>query len=160
MQDFFAASPNPLAPASFALAYDYTFLCAIPIELRKPWAARYAEIVHPGGVLVALMFPLDGDRVGGPPYSLSPQLYDELLGEHFTYVPRRPGAKLTVEQTDLLCKARSVHARSRGQGDDEHLEAQVEEGSGDANEWISNSISARGEPTCSPPILRPARSSW
>lgn len=79
--DFFA-SPE-LAPSSFALAYDYTFLCAIPPSLRTKWAARYAELIRPGGVLVALQFPLDGDRAGGPPYSLSPEIYNDLLLDKF-----------------------------------------------------------------------------
>ena len=80
--DFFA-SPA-LVPGSFALAYDYTFLCAIPPSLRPKWAARYAELIRPGGVLIALQFPLDGDRAGGPPFSLSPQIYDDLLLDKFT----------------------------------------------------------------------------
>lgn len=35
---------------------------------------------------MALMFPIDGDREGGPPYSLSPDLYDSLLGANFERV--------------------------------------------------------------------------
>lgn len=42
----------------FSLAYDYTFLCALPIELRTSWGERYAELVRPGGCLVALMYPI------------------------------------------------------------------------------------------------------
>ena len=29
------------------------------------------------------MFPMDGERSGGPPYSVSPDLYAELLGANF-----------------------------------------------------------------------------
>ena len=79
--DFFA-SPE-LKPNSFSLAYDYTFFCAIPPRLRARWAERYAELIGPGGVLITLQWPLDGDRQGGPPYSVSPQIYDELLLNNF-----------------------------------------------------------------------------
>ena len=78
----FVTSPE-LQPNSFSLAYDYTFLCAIPPRLRSRWAERYAELIRPGGVLITLQWPLDGDRQGGPPYSLSPKIYDDLLLKHF-----------------------------------------------------------------------------
>lgn len=32
------------------------------------------------------MFPIDGDREGGPPYSVSPELYDSLLSANFERV--------------------------------------------------------------------------
>lgn len=64
-----------------------------------------AEIVKPGGTLIALMFPIE-EREGGPPYPVTPELYvfcngiqtvsprilifwfryDELLGENFDRV--------------------------------------------------------------------------
>lgn len=33
----------------FALAYDYTFLCALPPNMRQAWGKRYAEIIRPRG---------------------------------------------------------------------------------------------------------------
>lgn len=33
----------------FNLAYDYTFLCALPPKMREAWGNRYAEIIAPGG---------------------------------------------------------------------------------------------------------------
>jgi hypothetical protein len=38
------------------------------------------------GLLIALVFPIDGDRQGGPPYSLSPETYVPLLSDAFEYV--------------------------------------------------------------------------
>ncbi|KAM0791665.1 hypothetical protein ACM66B_006101 [Microbotryomycetes sp. NB124-2] len=67
----------------FALAYDYTFFCAIPHSLRKPWADRYADLIRPGGVLITLVFPIDGDRPGGPPFSVSEVAYDQILSPNF-----------------------------------------------------------------------------
>lgn len=43
-------------------------------------------MANTAGLLLALMFPIDGDREGGPPYSVSPELYDSLLSAHFERV--------------------------------------------------------------------------
>ncbi|PWZ03045.1 S-adenosyl-L-methionine-dependent methyltransferase [Testicularia cyperi] len=84
--DFFAlgtsANPHPALsePSAFNLAYDYTFLCAIPPSLRPSWAQTYTRLIKPGGVLISLVYPIQGDRPGGPPFSLSTDLVRELLG--------------------------------------------------------------------------------
>ncbi|BGP14537.1 hypothetical protein JCM10213_001885 [Rhodosporidiobolus nylandii] len=91
-QAFYAAQPNPPTNVAFqvadffsfdhepfAIAYDYTFFCAIPPSWREKWGKRYAEVIRPGGLLIALAFPLDGDREGGPPYSVSEEAYDKVL---------------------------------------------------------------------------------
>lgn len=80
--DFFAFEP----PSKFSLAFDYTFFCAIPPEFRKLWGTRYAELIKPGGVLIALMWPLNVDKIGGPPFVLTPEIYDEALGANFTRI--------------------------------------------------------------------------
>lgn len=38
-----------------------------------------ARLVKPGGHLVALVFPIDGDRPGGPPYSVNVSSYEAVL---------------------------------------------------------------------------------
>ncbi|KDE08770.1 hypothetical protein, variant [Microbotryum lychnidis-dioicae p1A1 Lamole] len=81
--DFFTFPP-PVA--GLDLAYDYTFFCAIPPELRQSWADRYAQIIRKGGVLITLMFPIDGDRSWGPPFSVSEEMYDQYLSKHFEKV--------------------------------------------------------------------------
>ncbi|GJN87371.1 hypothetical protein Rhopal_000320-T1 [Rhodotorula paludigena] len=80
--DFFAFPlPND---ERFSLAFDYTFFCALPPEpFRKQWGARYAEVIRPGGLLICLAYPLDGNREGGPPYSVSEEAYDAVLSDHF-----------------------------------------------------------------------------
>ncbi|KAK4047217.1 hypothetical protein OIV83_005519 [Microbotryomycetes sp. JL201] len=71
----------------FALAYDYTFFCAIPHSLRQPWADRYADLVRPGGLLICLEFP-----IGGPPYSVSEEAYNQVLSGHFDKIySAKPG---------------------------------------------------------------------
>ncbi|GAA5967140.1 hypothetical protein JCM11641_000452 [Rhodosporidiobolus odoratus] len=75
-----------------SLAYDYTFFCAIPPSWRTKWGRRYAEIVRPGGLLIALAYPLDGNREGGPPYSVSEEAYDTVLATNFEKIySRKPG---------------------------------------------------------------------
>jgi methyl halide transferase len=66
----------------FRFVFDYTFLCALPPELREDWARKNAELIAPDGVLVTLMFPLGKPLSdGGPPYGLSFATYEELLGK-------------------------------------------------------------------------------
>lgn len=62
------------------LAYDYTFLCAIPPTLRSSWAETYTRLLAKDAILISLVFPIHGDRPGGPPFSISPELVRELLG--------------------------------------------------------------------------------
>ena len=40
------------------------------------------ENVHEG-IIITLIWPIAGDRPGGPPYSLSPELYEPVLSESF-----------------------------------------------------------------------------
>ncbi|SCZ92319.1 BZ3501_MvSof-1269-A2-R1_Chr2-1g04342 [Microbotryum saponariae] len=90
--DFFKFPP-PVA--GFDLAYDYTFFCAIPPELRQSWADRYAQIIRKGGVLITLMFPIDGDRSWGPPFSVSEEMYDQYLSRSFEKIhSENPGASM------------------------------------------------------------------
>ncbi|PWN49094.1 S-adenosyl-L-methionine-dependent methyltransferase [Violaceomyces palustris] len=68
-----------LGASSVDLAYDYTFLCALPPSLRKDWSETYTRLLKPGGHLICLVYPIQGDRPGGPPFSISPQLVRSLL---------------------------------------------------------------------------------
>jgi hypothetical protein len=45
----------------------------MPPGLRSDLAARYAEIIKKDGVLITLIFPIDGHE-GGPPYAVTEQL--------------------------------------------------------------------------------------
>jgi hypothetical protein len=72
--------------ANFVFGYDYTFLCALPPSLRENWAARWAQLLNPGGNLATLVFPIDGPRDDGPPYALTVELVDGLLGGMFDRV--------------------------------------------------------------------------
>ncbi|WP_158542329.1 methyltransferase domain-containing protein [Lujinxingia litoralis] len=86
--DFFHDDPG----APFDLVWDYTFLCAIDPSLRPRWAARMAEIIAPGGILAALIFPVlqdhperEAERMAqGPPFPLRPADVEALIATDFT----------------------------------------------------------------------------
>jgi len=64
----------------FDIIYDYTFLCALPPELRPKWANRMSELLAPTGHLICLEFPLSKPpKSGGPPHGLTAELYEQLL---------------------------------------------------------------------------------
>ncbi|KAI9479533.1 S-adenosyl-L-methionine-dependent methyltransferase [Zychaea mexicana] len=69
----------------YDIVFDYTFLCAMPPHMRPDWASRMAEIIKPGGTLVALIYPLK-EKPLQPPFTVSVELYFELLSEHFDNV--------------------------------------------------------------------------
>ena len=68
----------------FDFAYDYTFLCAIAPSQRQAWAQKYAQILKPNGYLMTAVFPIGGDvnSSTGPPYAMSVELVQLLLGPH------------------------------------------------------------------------------
>lgn len=83
--DFFsedwAAGLGTDGSGKFDLIFDYTFLCALPLDLRPQWARRMSDLVHGKGRLVCLEFPSGKAlREGGPPWGLSPEVYEALLG--------------------------------------------------------------------------------
>ncbi|KAG9018537.1 hypothetical protein FRB90_011513 [Tulasnella sp. 427] len=65
----------------YDLVYDYTFFCALPLELRASWGSRMRELVRPGGHLITLVYPMDGGRTGGPPYSVDVEKVSDALQE-------------------------------------------------------------------------------
>ncbi|CAG8599984.1 6958_t:CDS:2 [Acaulospora morrowiae] len=84
-----------ISEGKFQLVYDYTFLCALPPTLRQSWGTRMSEIISPGGILIALMYPIS-NHTDGPPFAVSESMYDimELLGKNFT-----------LEHLDKNCKS-------------------------------------------------------
>lgn len=74
---------------TFALIWDYTFLCAIPPSLRENWAQRMSQLLGEGGTLVTLIFPVKLEDTSetteedpGPPYRLHPDWVTTLLGKY------------------------------------------------------------------------------
>lgn len=90
------SSDNTVPPTTdekFDLIFDYTFLCALPRELRPAWAKRMSELLAPDGFLICLEWPLQkSPKEGGPPHGLSAELYEELL--------RKPGQEVEYDDDD------------------------------------------------------------
>ena len=74
-EDFFTWRPTEL----FDLVFDYTFFCAIEPERRPAWAEQINNLLKPDGELITLMFPIDDNVTGGPPYKVSISDYEEVL---------------------------------------------------------------------------------
>lgn len=72
--DFFEASLDELG-APYDLIWDYTFYCAIDVEMRKAWATRMFELLKSDGILATLLFPVDPKRPRdeGPPFAIDPE---------------------------------------------------------------------------------------
>lgn len=107
----------PTTDEKFDLIFDYTFLCALPRELRPPWAKRMSELLAPDGFLVCLEWPLQkSPKEGGPPHGLSAELYGELL--------RKPGQEVEYDDDDndgyvVVSAGDSTTGGGGGGGDDE-----------------------------------------
>ena len=85
--DFFKWKEGEGDEGKYDVFYDYTFLCALPPTLRSSWASTYARLARPGSILITLQFPLnDPDLTKGPPFSLSEELYVDLLQNEWEYV--------------------------------------------------------------------------
>ncbi|KAL8277751.1 hypothetical protein RQP46_009873 [Phenoliferia psychrophenolica] len=54
--------------------------------MRPAWAEAYAGLIRQGGVLITMMWPIVGDREGGPPFSVSEEAYREALSPYFDSV--------------------------------------------------------------------------
>ncbi|KAF8055990.1 rhbg [Scenedesmus sp. PABB004] len=76
--DFFSWEPPG---GAFDAGYDLTFLCALRPDMRPAWAAGWARLLAPGGLLVTVVYPVDAslDPGTGPPWPLTPDLYRDLL---------------------------------------------------------------------------------
>lgn len=97
--DFLTATKG----GDFDLIFDYTFLCALPQELRPAWAKRMTELLAPRGHLICLEWPLHKPpKNGGPPHGLTAELYTELL--------RRPGHDVEYDADGVVVPAKSIES--------------------------------------------------
>ncbi|GAB4822661.1 hypothetical protein N2152v2_009707 [Parachlorella kessleri] len=70
------------AKGPFDVGYDYTFMCALHPDMRADWAAAWSRFLKPGGTLACLVFPVDPERQTGPPWPVTPEIYEDLLSKH------------------------------------------------------------------------------
>jgi SAM-dependent methyltransferase len=66
-------------PGRFDVIVEYTCYCAIDPARRAEYAASLRAALRPGGVLVALLFPVEA-REGGPPFSVTEDEIRTVLG--------------------------------------------------------------------------------
>jgi SAM-dependent methyltransferase len=69
---------------AYDLLFEHTFLCAIdPLE-RSKYGEMAARVLRQGGLLVAIVFPVDRPREEeGPPFTLTLEDLREVLGAAF-----------------------------------------------------------------------------
>jgi hypothetical protein len=78
--DFFAWQPE----GSLDLVYERAFLCALPPAMRPQVAARWADLLAPGGQLAGFFF--FGSSPKGPPFGIARTELEALLRPHFELV--------------------------------------------------------------------------
>ena len=83
--DFFAFDGDD---ALFDVVYERAFLCALPPRLGTKYAARVAELVRPGGCLAGFFF--HAETPSGPPFGISQDALDALLGDAFVRIADDP----------------------------------------------------------------------
>lgn len=90
----------------FDVIYDYTFLCAIPPNLRPQWSKRVSELLAPNGSLICCESPLaKPPKAGGPPHGLSSELYVQLF--------KQPGQDVSyAEDGHIAADERSLNLES------------------------------------------------
>lgn len=64
---------------TFAYILEYTCFCAIDPSRREEYADIVDHLIAPNGLLIALLFPV-WDRSGGPPFAVSPDQFESLIG--------------------------------------------------------------------------------
>lgn len=81
----------------FDIIFDYTFLCALPPELRPAWARRMSELLASEGKLICLEWPLGKKpEEGGPPHGLTSELYVQLF--------KNPGQNVKYDSDGIVMK--------------------------------------------------------
>ena len=94
----------------FDYLLEYTCFCAIDPARRREYAALAARLLKPGGLYIALAFPI-GQRPGGPPYVVQPDAMIELLSEHRfklqhrEFPPESVPSRQNIEELIILQKS-------------------------------------------------------
>lgn len=82
--DFFGPT---LAPGMFDVIYERAFMCALPRRMREAWAARVAELLPAGGLLIGFFF-FDANEKG-PPFGIGRDELTRLLHASFDLVEQK-----------------------------------------------------------------------
>jgi methyl halide transferase len=79
LHDIFTLSPE--YDNTFDYVVEYVTYCAISPSRRDEFATVVSHLIRPGGLLVALFFPLD-ERPGGPPFAVQMDEALHLFGRY------------------------------------------------------------------------------
>lgn len=81
----------------FDLIWEQTCLCALPPEQRRPYLQAMAQLLGPGGQMVALLWG-HGNQ-GGPPWDMSPVVVEQLVVGLFT-IERRERVEGSIQERE------------------------------------------------------------
>ncbi|KAI9750786.1 MAG: hypothetical protein M4579_006307 [Chaenotheca gracillima] len=116
----------------FDLIYDYTFLSALPPDLRPAWSLRCSQLLsaQPVGHLICVEFPTYKDpSTKGPPFGLPPKVY---VG-HLSH----PGKNLPYDDQDNLLESQ-IHGETQdGLDRIAHWQPERTHEIGKGTDWVS-----------------------
>ncbi len=69
----------------FDYVLEYVTYCAINPHRRNEYLINIQQLLKPGGILIALFFPID-NRVGGPPFAVDLKPIKDTLSKNFTLI--------------------------------------------------------------------------
>ena len=101
LQDFFQLPATP----PYDLIVEQTFFCALNPALRPEYARKCAELLHPGGTLMGLLFDTDFGPGPEPPFGGTRDEYRAYFAPYFDFVhfdtaynslPPRQGRELFI----------------------------------------------------------------
>lgn len=97
--DFFKYAEQPDQSNSCDWAFEHTFFCAIPKELRKTYVDCLVQLLKPKAFFLAIFFIEDPKASAasassdGPPFKIKKEAIDAYFEEHFNlidaYTPKR-----------------------------------------------------------------------
>lgn len=88
--DLFALHPDQVG--TFDCIDDRDALATLPPQTRPRYVRHLARLLSPGGRLLLVTRTYDQDRVGGPPFSISPEEVRALYRQDFRVEGDRPAA--------------------------------------------------------------------
>ncbi|MCR9143857.1 MAG: thiopurine S-methyltransferase [bacterium] len=75
-----------LGPVNFI--YDRAALVALSDDTRETYARHVTSLAAPGALMFLVTFEYDQSKVGGPPFSIAPDIVHGLYAKHFTIEER------------------------------------------------------------------------
>ena len=96
--DFFDFANHPSEHGLYDLIWEYTFFCAIPPEQRSAYTKAISLLLRPGGLFLALFFPLRPTSKLGPPYLVSKEEIQTLFSKDFIIHFEKPLASIELRR--------------------------------------------------------------